>query len=150
MVNMLRNRELRCRTALLMIPLSLMGKEAQIAAQLGIDHVDYRQYLLDHLPAGGEFLGLSANKIFGDLDAISNAMSGMDCVLLSNLDLAVAGIPAIDRTSLLKERLFNQLCYRRRGLLIVMPDTGPDVGALLDQELKQYWMDHDRLVKWGT
>lgn len=150
MVEMLRNRELRCRTGIVMIPLSQMGQEAQIAAQLGIDHVDYRKYLLDHLPAGGSFLGLSANKVYADVDSISNAATGTDCVLLINLDLALAGLTINDRVSLMQDRLFNQLSYRRRGLLIGMSDTGNDPNPVFDRGLRKLWQDHDRLVVWGN
>lgn len=149
MVEMLRNRELRCRTGVMMVPLSLMGQESRIAAQLGIDHVDYRRYLLDHLPAGGAFLGLSANKVFADLDNISNEATGTDCVVLSNLDLALAGLVTSERMSLLRERLFNQLCYRRRGLLFAMPDAGSVPNPLFDHEMTQHWQARDRLVVWA-
>jgi hypothetical protein len=132
-----------------MVPLSLLGQESRIAAQLGIDHVDYRRYLLDHLPAGGTFLGLSANKVFADLDGISNEAMGTDCVLLSNLDLALAGLVTSERMGLLRERLFNQFCYRRRGLLIAMPDTDSVPSPLFDHAMRQHWLSYDRLVVWG-
>jgi hypothetical protein len=102
------------------MPLPYLGKEEDEAARLGIDALDIRRPILAGLPKGARFTGLSVVSLVEILDSIARAKDGSDCVLVYNLDLAVARLRRQERLEVWQS-LFNDFGYRTRALVLAMP-----------------------------
>ena len=140
LVNSLRSHTLRTKTGILLIKPEQLGDEGHIALRLGIQLLDYTDYLLDRVPDGGTIVNLSLDTIVEDLDVISNRSTGMDCVLLSNFDIAVTKLTSGERSQLWKG-LMGQFPNRRKGLIFCMPAR--------TKESEQEWSEFDeRIVEW--
>lgn len=148
LVARLRGDELRCRTGILFLPDLCLGREAEVAARLGIQHVDLAAYVLERVPVGGKFLNLSAGKIFDHLDDIANAHSGMDVVLIANADIAVMRLTSADRAQLW-ESLLKDFPNRKKALLLAIPEHKDGIRVLQEEPLRHTWEQAGRLGKWS-
>ena len=99
LVEYLRRGTPRTRVGLWCAPLSKIGKEAEIAIQLGIQSLDVGKYYLGRLPMGAQFARLSSQKVIETLDSIASSMGQSDCVLVFNFDLLLSGLKKIGRAS---------------------------------------------------
>jgi hypothetical protein len=117
----LRNRSLRNRVGLWLLPAGEMDQAADKAAKLGIDAADLRQIWLDRLPPDARFAGLNADKLISLLDDLTEHPGHSDCLLLYNLDLLLAGLSYESQQEIW--RTLRQIFpHRRRLLVLVMPD----------------------------
>ena len=147
LVARLRTDELRCRTGILLIPEPFLGQEAVIAARLGIQHVDLAQWVVDRVPHGGKYLHLSVGTVFGHLDDIANDHSGMDCVLISNLDVAVMRLASIERTQLWCA-LLEDFPHRKKAILLAVPGHKDGIIVLQEEAIRSKWEQSDRITTW--
>ena len=90
LVRMLRTEAWRCRTGIVLVPAESLGQEATIAARLNVQHVDLVAYLIESAPADSDYIGLTLEGLFRIIDDIANSPSGMDCVLVSDIDVGTA------------------------------------------------------------
>lgn len=116
---------------------------ANAAAQLGIDAEDVGKRFLEGLPEKARYSGLSGTKVIRLLDEIADNDGNSPCVLVCNLDLLLAGLQFEEREDVWQS-LWQRFPYRRRALLIVMPekayDLTPPAHTLND------WLREGRLV----
>jgi hypothetical protein len=97
-----------------------------VAASLGIGAVDYVNELLRGCPRGAAMLPISAATEEQRLDQIANDATGSDCVLVCNLDLALAKLTAKDR-EWLWANLRNRFSHRRRALVLAVPKSATNL-----------------------
>ena len=147
LVARLRTNELRCRTGVLLIPEPCLGKEAEIAARLGIQYVDFASYILEHAPIGGEFLHLSVSILFTYFDNIANEHSGMDCVLISNTDVAAMRLTSADREQLWT-CLLQDFPHRRKAILLGIPGHKEGIIVLQEEIIRSKWEQSHRMATW--
>ncbi|MFN3332565.1 MAG: hypothetical protein ACK47M_08650 [Caldilinea sp.] len=143
LVALLRSRILKVRTGLWLMPLHYLGKEEDEAARLGIDALDIRRPILADLPPGARFIGLSVVSLVEILDGIAQARDGSDCVLVYNLDLALARLRRQERLEVW-QNLFGTFGYRARALLLTMPANADHL--LPTSESMMAWRNDRRLA----
>jgi|YNPNPStandDraft_1061719.scaffolds.fasta_scaffold61950_2 hypothetical protein len=133
----------RLRTALLLVPGSMLHKFEDIAALIKATPEDIVQKALDSVPEGSHYVNLSAERIEQWLDAISQRNTGSLRALVANLDLLLAGVDSKERQQVW---LFvrDSMPYRRRLLLIAMPE---DAKQLLPPSLEE-WQTAGRCARW--
>jgi len=120
-VDLLEGSTLIHRTGIWLMPVNMLGKEPDYAARLNLDAVDIRTPLLESLPEGTRFLGLSGDKVFHLLDHICEHSKGSSCLLVYNVDLLLARLRLQDRVYVWSQ-LYNAFPHRKRALVIVMPE----------------------------
>lgn len=120
-VDLLKGNSLIHRTGIWLIPANMLGKERDHAARLNLDAVDIRDPLLESLPEGTRFLGLSGDKVLQLLDHISNQSKGSSCLLVYNVDLLLARLRLQERDYVWSQ-LYNAFPHRNHALVIVMPE----------------------------
>lgn len=143
LVALLRGRTLKVRTGLWLMPLPYLGKEEDEAARLGIDALDIRRPILAGLPAGARFTGLSVVSLVETLDGVAQARDGSDCVLVYNLDLALARLRRQERLDVWQS-LFHEFGYRARALVLAMPVNAEQL--LPTSERMMAWRNDGRLA----
>jgi hypothetical protein len=143
LVELLRRGTPRTRVGLWRMPLNKIGKEAEIAIQLGVQALDISRYYYDHLPKGAEFVRLSASKVVNTLDTIASSIGSSNCVLIYNLDLLLAALKVEEQQQIWKD-LFNRFPNRLRSLIIIIPETA--YYLLPSETLLEKWQQESRLV----
>lgn len=143
-IALLRTQKLRVRTGLWLMPSSLIGKESQQAARLGVDASDARQPILDAVEDDQSFLGLDYSGILTALDTICHSTLTTDCSLIYNLDLLLAHL-TINNRIVLWEQLYSGFPHRPRALIIAIPDSAkallPHINRL------EAWRSEGRLAE---
>lgn len=143
LVDLLQAKTLVCRTGIWLAPPALLGNEANEAARLNIDAVDLRTPLLQSLPQGTRFLGLSSDKLLHVLDFICEQTKGTDCLLVYNLDFLLARLRQQERTQVWSQ-FYNAFPHRKHALLAIMP-AGADHLLPFSATLK-FWNSDRRLA----
>lgn len=143
LIAFLRRHTLRTRVGVWCMPLSYVGQESEVAALLNIEAVDVRQPVLEALPAGTRYVNLTFEKVLEALDSIASGTGHTDCPLVYNLDLLLAGLSRGDRQRVW-ETLVDGLPYRKRALLLAIPETASPV--LPPDRLIEAWRLGGRLV----
>jgi hypothetical protein len=121
LIDLLQKKSLRIRTGIWLLPVLTFGKETEQAARLNLDTIDIREPLLESLPEGTRFLGLSGDKVLQLMEQISNQRLGTECLLVCNVDLLLAKLRQQERANVWKH-LFDSFPNRRHALLIAMPE----------------------------
>ena len=147
LIEHMADKSLNCRTAILWIAPGRIGTESQIAASLGVQHVDYREYLLQHAPADSQFLNLTLGRIVSQLDDIASASTGMDRALVSNFDLAAARLGSQQRASLWRT-LFSDFSHRTKALIFSLPLHEDGQYIFSDLAVGRMWKDSERCSIW--
>lgn len=147
LVRMLRTGAWRCRTGILLLPADALGKEATIAAKLDVQHMDFVAYLIEHAPAGSKYVNLTLEDLFRFLDDIANSASGMDCVLISDIDVAAVKLTSVERTELW-HRLLSDFPHRRKAVLFGVPDHMDGIRVLQEASIRNEWEHAGRVAKW--
>ncbi len=147
LVKRLRHVAFRSKTGILLIPSTEHGHEADIAARLNIEHVDFVTCLLGKVPNDSDYVNVSLGGIIEELDQITNARSGMDCVLVSQIDVAATKLTYPDRARLWP-RLLGDFPNRRKGLLLTVTDISEGSELLQDRSMLEAWLNADRIAKW--
>ena len=122
LVEYLRSRTLRTNIGLLLLPLSEVGTEADLAVRLGVESLDIAKYYHSTLDPRTEFARLSAARLFNSLDQIASTEGFNDCVLIYNFDLLLSGLRDSDRDQIWQD-IYNRLPNRKRALLLTIPNT---------------------------
>lgn len=143
LIAFLRRHTLRTRTGLWCMPLDYVGHERDTATHLQIEAFDVRQAIQQQLPEGTRYVRLTLEKTLEALDFVASSEGWMDCVLVYNLDLLLAGLKREERQRVW-ESLLDGLPYRRRALLLAVPATA--VSVLPSERLLQVWQREGRLV----
>jgi hypothetical protein len=143
LVQFLRRKTSRSRVGLWRYPLNKIGKEYEIAVNLGVQALDISRYYLDQLPSGAEFARLSATKVIETLDSIASSIGPSDCVLIYNLDLVLAGLKTEER-QLIWQDLYNHFPNRLRAIIIIIPESA--LPLLPTETLLEKWQNDSRLV----
>jgi hypothetical protein len=126
LVELLRRGTPRTRVGLWRMPLNKIGKEAEIAIQLGVQALDISRYYYDHLP-----------------NTIASSIGSSNCVLIYNLDLLLAALKVEEQQQIWKD-LFNRFPNRLRSLIIIIPETA--YYLLPSETLLEKWQQESRLV----
>ena len=147
LVKTVRSQGLRSRTGVLALDTCDLGRESEIAAQLGVEYLDYRIRLLSNAPDGSQFLGISLASIVQDLDAIGNELFGEVCVLLAHFDVAVSYLGSDERNNLWR-RLFTDFPYRTRRLVFCVPAYQQASYTIPDLTVRKLWRESDRYAIW--
>jgi hypothetical protein len=121
LIELLQKKMLRIRTGIWLMPVSMLGKEADHAARLNIDAVDIRDLLLNSLPQNTRYLGLNSDRIIHLLQEISDQIQGSECLLVSNLDVLLAKLSYSD-VCYVWQYLFDTFPNRRHALILAMPE----------------------------
>ena len=142
-IDLLQDMSLRDRTAIWLMPVSMMGKETDHAARYNIDAVDIRENLIATLPEDTRYLGLSYQKIISLLDEVCYQGHYSECVLVYNFDLLMAKLSHDDRTNVWWH-LFSSFPHRQHAVLLAMPEEAhhllPSVMSL------KAWNDDRRIA----
>lgn len=120
-VELLQGQSLIHRTGIWIMPTNMLGHEPDQAARLNIDAIDIRQPLIDGLPEGTRYLGLSSDKIMQILDQTCEYFRGTSCILIYNFDLLLARLRQQDRQYVWAQ-LYNTFPHRKHGLIVAMPE----------------------------
>ncbi len=120
LVALLKGPALRCRTGILLLPLDQLGREPDVAARLGVDAVDYAEILRRAVAPGSQFAGISAEREEQLLSSLSDSPKHGPCLLVYNIDLALARMDTLERDRFWTN-LFDNLPNRRRALLLTLP-----------------------------
>jgi hypothetical protein len=148
MVKAVRSDGFRCRTGVLGLPQSAFGQEAEIAASLDVELLDFRERMLAAVPTGSRFVHVSVSRVIEDLDGLANASTGESCVLLAGFDLAVAKLPSEEKR-LLWHTLFSSFPHKKRSLILCVPNYGDGRFVLPDSESRQMWRGSERYADWS-
>lgn len=125
-VNLIRANVLRIRTGLWLIPITQVGQERNEAAKLMLDSIDIRTVLLEEVPAGSRFSGLSDQKVMALLDKISERPGDSDCTLVYNLDILLSRL-TYQEVSNVWQYVFEFFPHRSRALLLTIPVTAQEL-----------------------
>lgn len=121
LVSRLSDGTLLVRTGVALVPPQQMAAYEALALRWGAWAIDLVQRWLMQVPTGSRFLGLEAEALLRDLDAIATCVHERRCVLVANADVLVARLADSDRPRLW-EFLFFSLKKRPTALLLLMPD----------------------------
>lgn len=143
LVELLRGRVLRCRTGILLLSKSLLDKQPDLAARLGIDTVDYAELLLAGLPEGTAFVNISDETEVHRLHDLAEDRDRGDCLMVCNLDLALAKLDSSQRRNFWAD-LLERFPHRSRALILAIPSAA---GHLMppDADLTK-WKESGRLA----
>jgi len=148
LVRSLRRKELRCRTGVLSLATVALGSESEIAAALGVEHLDYGDRLKALVPADSKFVNLDLSRLVEDLDSLANARTGESCVLVANFDLAVARLKT-DEARALWQSLLTDFPYRTRALLFCVPGHAEASFCFPDSRILALWRESGRFSEWN-
>ncbi len=143
LVEYLRRGTPRTRIGLWRLPLSRIGKEAELAISIGTQALDVSKYYYEHLPQGADFVRLSTPKVMTTLDEIASSIGQSNCVLIYNLDLLLAALKTEERQQIWQD-LFNRFPNRLRAIIVMIPETAHHL--LPDEDLLEKWWQESRLV----
>lgn len=147
LVRQLRQQIHRSKTGILLVPPHALGHEADIAAQLNVQHVDFVERLLACVPSCSDCVDITIGGLVKELDAIANGGSGLDCVLVAQIDVAVTKLAHPERSRFWL-RLLGEFPHRRKGLIVGVPDVEGGIELLQDQRVRQPWLDAERMARW--
>jgi len=133
----------RVHTGLWLLPSEIVGHELDEAVRLRIEAIDIRQSLLDSLPQGAHYTGLTEPKLLGLIDAIAQLSGRKDCALVYNVDLLLSRISYFERRRFWQD-FFIGLPHRTQGVLIAVPETADEVLPPSDDLLD--WSQAHRLA----
>ena len=133
LVGQLRRKAVTCKTGLLLLPRSRLGTEPNLAATNGMDAVDLAQVFVSKQSGDSDFVGITLQRLWKELDGIADSPDGSDCVLIYNVDLLLARLDSPDRQGLWRHLRQNPP-HKRRAIVLLMP---AEAAALLpsDNEL---------------
>jgi hypothetical protein len=116
-----RGRTLDCRTGILLVPRKMLGCEPTLESRYNVDVIDYVAWHERYLGEGEKFLRLDEQALLRGLDDACCGAFETDCLLVYNIDLALAYLPYLTRGGFWSflRRHFRQ---RQRGLVISMPE----------------------------
>lgn len=135
---------MRIRTGILLVPLSALGSERDLAARLGIQAVDFREWKLARARPHSRYLGLSGETILQDLQEIVEDVDlGGNCLWVYNMDLLLSALRYDERLRIWAA-LFSAF-KRRRGLLFSLPAQAFN---LLPATERGTWERDERLATW--
>ena len=144
LVRLLQRPILRIRTGVVLLPLAMLGRERDLAAQVAIEAVDWRQWKLNHLSSDSSHLGLSTETVLRDLGRIVDDVDvAGGCLWIYNADLALSGLRYDER---LRLWAFLYSTFKQgQGLLLSLP-----AGAfnLLPTGARIAWERDERLARW--
>ena len=144
LVRLLEQPILRIRTGILLVPSSALGSERDLAARLGIEAVDIREWKLARARPGSRFLGLSRETILQDLQEMVEDMDlGGNCLWVHNMDLLFSALRYGERLRAWAT-LFSTF-KQRRGLLFSLPAQAFN---LLPATERGTWEKDERLATW--
>ncbi len=144
LVGLLAKPELRIRTGILEIPPWCLGKEADLAVQLGVGCRDLREWKVARTPLDRKFIGVRWEALVKDIATVlSDSTVPGYCVWVASVDVFLAGVSFRDRKCFWA---FMRDTFRpSRGLVLSMP-----LGALnlLPEDERKLWMEFGRLSPW--
>jgi non-ribosomal peptide synthetase component F len=116
----LRSRGGRNLTGILLLESAHFGRETDVAAILSVDAVDYAVILNDGIPVGATYVEIDAATEEQRLNTLAMSMSGSDCLLVYNFDLALARLDSEERARLWTN-LHDNFPKKTRALLLSVP-----------------------------
>ena len=125
------------------LPLKKIGKEGELAINLGVQAIDVSRYYFDSLPQGADHVRLNAKKVLGALDMIATSTGTSHCALIYNLDLLLSALKKEERQQIWQS-LFNNFPNRPRALLVTIPETAQHLFP--SEELLEKWLEESRLA----
>ena len=144
LINLLRSKELTIRTGLLLLPPYALGHEAEVAAHFGLGHQDICAWILGNTPTGRNTLGLSSELILDVLtEVVSDVAIPGRCILISNVDLLLAGIDDQDKVHFWN--FYRNSFRRERGVVLCFPEKAFN---LLPIEERKSWEAIERIATW--
>lgn len=144
LIGYLRGSSLRNRTGILLVPVSWLGREREIASRLGISFDDECERVLGQLTPGQRYLGQTWVDLAKDLDnMIQNSRPDGHCLLVANFDIVLSSLGTADRS------LFWNFLYASYkppyGLLLTLPD---EIQRLITEQELSTWTSTGRLAIW--
>ena len=133
----------RTRVGLWRFPQKKIGKEGELAINLGVQAIDVSRYYYDRLPQGADHVRLDVSKVLGALDAIATSAGTSRCALIYNLDLLLAALREEERQQIWQS-LFNSFPNRPRALIVAISETAHHL--LPSEDLLGKWQEESRLV----
>lgn len=146
LVDRLLGGGLYTRTALLLLPHKWLGREAEVAARLGIGYINYQDWKSKELTEAHTFLLYSSERLLNEIDDLCSRNQPYSAVLLSSLDLPLSSLNLQHRHTFW-EFLFAAFNKRPRALILALPEEAVDAlpkGSALD-----IWKSTGRLVRWS-
>jgi hypothetical protein len=144
LARLLRQRVLRARTGIVLLPLDMLGHEPELAARLDIGTVDWREWKLNRLRSDSRYLGLSSEIVLRDLQNIVEDVDLIgNCLWIYNADLLLAALRYDER---LRFWTFLHSTFKpHRGLLFSLSTQASN---LLPMEERKTWEKDERLAIW--
>ncbi|MCE5327913.1 MAG: hypothetical protein LLG01_16015 [Planctomycetaceae bacterium] len=147
LVRLLRAASFRSKTGVILLPADMFGQEELIAAQLDIQYADIVPLLIQRIPPHGNFLNLSLSGLFEVLDSLAFSNAGMDCVLISGIDVPAMKLASIERREMWR-RLLQDYPYRPKGLVFTIPNHMDGVLVLQESSIRAEWERGGRVAAW--
>lgn len=137
LVSDLQGMSLRNRTGILLLSLSWLEREPDIASRLGISFEDVDKWILGQLTPGQRYLGRTWKDLIAkDLsDMIKNSKLDGRCLLVANLDIILSSFTMADRS------LFWSFLHQ---------GFKPSCGILLALPIKTHLMTENELSVWSN
>lgn len=147
LISTLRSRSLRSRTGVLGLPQVMFGREAEIAAILGLELMDYRERIIAHAPIESQYVSVTLTGLVEDLSSIANAKTGESCLLISEFDLAVMKLRSNER-QILWTTLFSNFPHKTRALVLCVPNCNEGRFIFPDTISNRMWRESERYADW--
>ena len=147
LIELLRNRELRCRTGILLLSNEWLGQEPNVAARLGIDYLDYAKVLQEAFSYGTAYVDIDTSSEVNRLDGMASDLTSSDCILIYNIDLALSKLDVYSRYTLWNG-VWEKLSNRRVALIIAVPEGARRL--LPDTESLEHWVSSGRIAGYGS
>lgn len=119
---------------------------AEDAARSGMDSVDYVSWKLDSLDPRQRFITVTTTSLLDDLDRLCSNTWFSSCLVVTNIDVALARLSASDLASFW-QFLFESFKRRPVGLIIAISQSA--AGMLLPAGERGRWLETQRLVEQG-
>jgi hypothetical protein len=142
LADLVRGITLRCRTGLLLLDEPSLGREPQLAARLKLEFADFQRFQLARL-RGARFLGLTAEALLEDLEALVVAPHVHEALLIANFDLPLAYLDSAARDHVWSY-LFEGFSKRSHGALFAMPRTAERL--LPELSILESWAGEGRVA----
>jgi len=142
-IQRLKTTSLQVRTGLVLAPLDHLPRVRQAIERHAVDVVDYLRWKLDQISPQQRFANLAADTLLHELTAFSSGNHSTGCVLVLNVDIALARLTEDERERVLSF-LLSSLKRRPCALILLLPEG---IRHIVPARVLEAWRPHGRLLE---